>query len=56
MNKESLKTDQDKLDAFKKALENNTFPIDNSCIAEALLEAQKYTKKDRSNVEEPELA
>jgi len=56
MSKETLDDHQKKLEKFKKAIKNNIFSIDSSCIAEALLEAQKHARKNLKNVEEPEIA
>ncbi len=55
MSEHTLDDYQKKLAQFKKAIQNNEFPIDSNCIAEALLEAQRYAKKEPENIEEPEL-
>lgn len=56
MNDKALDDYQEKLAQFKKAIQNNEFQMDSTCIAQALLEAQKYAKKQRKTIKEPEMA
>ncbi len=56
MNQQSTNDHQEKLKQFKKAIESNQFSINSSCIAEALLEAQKPAKQTKKSIKEPELA
>ncbi|MDF1677705.1 MAG: hypothetical protein P1U32_03330 [Legionellaceae bacterium] len=56
MSEQPTDNHQEKLKQFKKAIENNEFSINSSCIAEALLEAQKLAKQSRQSLKEPELA
>ena len=57
INKQELNpiSHQNKLERFKKALENDTYTINSDYIASALLEARRWIKPKKSSIKMAEL-
>jgi anti-sigma28 factor (negative regulator of flagellin synthesis) len=56
MNKQNMPDNQDKLEHFKQAVQNNTYAINSDRIASALLEAEKIIKQYKQSTKQPEPA